>query len=63
MEMEVATIVPMYMSVTVGVVIFLVGLVFVFGFKSSAQPPSFDFDDDTEKKHRRSRKKVTWHTQ
>ncbi|XP_077991352.1 uncharacterized protein LOC144445613 [Glandiceps talaboti] len=51
--METKDLATLQFSLPVLSVIVLVGLVFVFGFKSTTPPPSFDFDGDDKKSRRR----------
>ena len=55
--MELAEVVnPLFAVPVVGVVLCAV-LVFAFGFKSSVQPPSFDFERDDKHRARTKNKK------
>ena len=55
--MELTEIASVHVAVPVFAVVFCAFLVFIFGFKSPAQPPSFDFEDE-RKQHQRKGKKI-----
>ena len=55
--MELSEVATLQVALPVVAVVVLAVLVFAFGFKSPAQPPSFDYFDTDEKKHRKTRAK------
>ncbi|XP_033112417.1 uncharacterized protein DDB_G0286299-like [Anneissia japonica] len=50
-------VIPLHFSIPIVSVMLILGLVFAFGFKSSSQPPSFDFDDEKKGDQQGSGKK------
>ena len=55
LKMELAEVVNPHFAVPVFGVVLCAVLVFAFGFKSSVQPPSFDFDEEKRLKRKKSK--------
>ncbi|XP_064624292.1 neurofilament heavy polypeptide-like [Lineus longissimus] len=59
LKMELAEVVNPHFAVPVFGVVLCAVLVFAFGFKSSVQPPSFDFDEEKRLRRRKGKKSQT----